>query len=278
MKRLKGFTLIELLVVISVIALLLSILMPSLNRVKQQAQAVVCRSNLKQWGYVFALFAEDHNGSFPQSIAGNGVTQQEAYWMTGTLGYYDEKKIRLCPSTRTRSEPGDRLHGGTFMAWGPFIPASSSDWWGDWDSGSYGINEWCSDPPPTSDGLYWGFPSNDAWRKLSVPNARNIPLFFDCIYVDVFPDHRNEPLDFEPPATEWDNNWGDWWYEPMRLVCIDRHNETINSVFVDTSARKVGLKELWRMKWHRTCDTSNRWTRPNAEWPEWMAGFKDYSL
>jgi len=47
MHKRDGFTLIELLVVISIIALLLAILMPSLQRVKKQAQAVACMSNIK---------------------------------------------------------------------------------------------------------------------------------------------------------------------------------------------------------------------------------------
>lgn len=61
MKR-KGFTLVELLVVISIIAVLLSILMPSLRKAKEQAKKVVCMSNLKQMGLGHLLYAEDWNG------------------------------------------------------------------------------------------------------------------------------------------------------------------------------------------------------------------------
>ena len=58
----------------------------------------------------------------------------------------------------------------------------------------------------------------------------------------------------------------------MQGFCIDRHNGFINGLFVDFSVRSVGLKELWKLKWHREFDR-------NAEppvWPEWMKNFKDY--
>ncbi len=67
MVRRKGFTLIELLVVLSIITLLMSVLMPSLQKARLAAEEVVCRSNLKQYGLVGALYLEDYDYIFPDA-------------------------------------------------------------------------------------------------------------------------------------------------------------------------------------------------------------------
>ena len=58
----NGFTLIELLVVITVIALLMAILIPVLNRARETGQRAVCLSNLKQLTLGWLMYAEDHDG------------------------------------------------------------------------------------------------------------------------------------------------------------------------------------------------------------------------
>src|SRR5210317_1267917 len=99
MKRQRAFTLIELLVVIAIIALLMAILMPALQRVKKQARAVVCKSNLRQWGTMFAMYTEDNNGFFPRRTDSGGR------WINVLYDYYyREDKIRCCPmATRIKN-------------------------------------------------------------------------------------------------------------------------------------------------------------------------------
>jgi len=67
MVRKKGFTLIELLVVISIIAMLLAILMPSLQKVKEQAKNITCASQLRQQGIAFVSYSTDYY-KYPRPI------------------------------------------------------------------------------------------------------------------------------------------------------------------------------------------------------------------
>lgn len=64
----RAFTLIELLVVIAVIALLMAILMPALNKAKKQARMIICRSNLRSYATAARLYADDNDFEFPFSF------------------------------------------------------------------------------------------------------------------------------------------------------------------------------------------------------------------
>jgi len=64
------------------------------------------------------------------------------------------------------------------------------------------------------------------------------------------------------------------------LVCMDcirsnRHHGGVNILFMDWSSRKVGIRELWTLKWHRTFDTAGPWTVAGSvtqeDWPRWMS-------
>jgi prepilin-type processing-associated H-X9-DG protein len=68
---------------------------------------------------------------------------------------------------------------------------------------------------------------------------------------------------------------GDW-----DVLCINRHHGGVNYLFLDWSVRKVGLKELWTLKWYKDFDTRGPWTKAGGvqpeDWPPWMRRFKDY--
>ena len=98
--RKRGFTLIELLVVVAIIALLIAILMPALQRAKEQARAVICLHNLRQWGLATSQYATEFDGSLrPESYPlGGDVETVPGDRMEMLRPYYkDADKDRGCP-------------------------------------------------------------------------------------------------------------------------------------------------------------------------------------
>ena len=255
-KTSRAFTLIELLVVIAIIALLLAIMGPSLTKAKAQAQAVICRSNLRQWALVFYLYTNDNEESFPQSIASADVTAEDAWTLGALRPYYEDLDLRHCPSA-------DYL-------WPPFpISIDEQQWWDSFAVDSYGFNGWIADPPPGVD-RYWELPAANAVRTTFEKNARLIPMICDTVWTDIFP----KMTDLAPSNDEHelDDYNATWYTDSMEFVCIDRHSGGINAAFVDMNVRHVGVKELWLLKWHA------KWIpcMPANAWPTWTDIYKDY--
>ena len=107
MEKKKGFTLIELLVVISIIALLVSILMPALSKARAMARRSACSSNMHQNGLTLQLYANDNNDRLPRAT--NGNTGQWLYDIPVTLALEIKKQnsgtieTLFCPAHRRQT-------------------------------------------------------------------------------------------------------------------------------------------------------------------------------
>ena len=73
-----GFTLIELLVVVSIIALLISILLPSLRTARRQARLTKCLANIRGLGQSGFIFAQNHDGRFQLAAAEEAVNRADS--------------------------------------------------------------------------------------------------------------------------------------------------------------------------------------------------------
>jgi prepilin-type N-terminal cleavage/methylation domain-containing protein len=278
-----GFTLVELLVVISIIALLMAVLLPALGKAREQTRMVVCVSNLKQWGNIAFMYSESNNGRI-WSGSTKPAPDGPGFWWPAQLDAktqpWRQNKLWFCPNSKRpiKNELNQVTGELTFMAaWGIYTNNAPGDAiGGSLDSagmrrlydneygiaGSYGINGYCL----SANGIVNG------WKTTNAKGASEIPLFIDALRFDGWPE------DTEGPALTEADAWAG--ANEIKRYCINRHKGYEGCVFLDGHARKVGLKEVWKFKWHPNFNTNGVWTKAGhvvpSSWPDWIRGYPDY--
>ena len=280
-----GFTLIELLVVIAVIALLMAILLPVLGRVRSQARALRCRANLKQWGQVLAVYLDDNQGCLPAGdmpaavwLLRGAMPAEEVPQKPDLIQPVYTTDIACCPlAVRARHDAQTTVKSGTdswswrvqvwlgstLEAWEVVHPPPSF-------RASYGFNEWLLTNTFGLRGTR--LKPQLCLNVFSLRGKANMPALLDCTQPCSRPDQHAPPP--PEPSARWIMS------STMAPFCINRHDAHGNALFLDWSARRVGLKELWTLKWHRDYDMNGPWTKAGGvepgDWPKWMRHFKDY--
>ena len=240
---------------------------------RRRAKEMVCLSNLRQWGMIFEMYAKDYNGRF---MAGYSAQPKANRWVSALGDYYKwDDKFTCCPNATKPwvdeygiNSGAEGTEVGVFMAWGYLMQSH----WLQPMKGSYGINGWCVDPQPGREPHPERGTPDYFWRGPSVVGAENVPLFLESQR------YNGAPLETGRPPFYSGESWNNETH--IGRYCMNRHNGSAGCLFLDLSARKVGIKELWTLKWHRNYHTEGPWTIAGGaskhDWPQWMTNFKGY--
>ncbi len=270
----RAFTLIELLVVISIIALLIALLLPALGEARKAAQAIDCQSRVKQMALAWQTYASDYDGALVPGWQ-RGLVRESGQWVNKHWIWFvapyvgganaqsreDDTAIAQdipveffrCPSTSLGAPKS--IDPGTGGLYGNALA-------GDWRDFGYGMNNWLESWVSRGQGRAMDATKEITSLDLNVPLS-DVPALGDCAHLDAgWPEPTDpRPSNWNDPISElgaWNNGF-------MVRYSLNRHFKAVNIGFLDGSARRVQIPDLWTLHWHaKWLDPPARPTRPGG--------------
>ena len=249
--RRHAFTLVELLVVIGIIALLISILLPTLNSARRSAASVKCLSNQRQLGTAIASFTIEHNNWLPKiwfNDTGPKMVSGEDWAYEYPLVGIDSVLFTYTEAAGVFECPSDAIKG-TRGKWNADP--------GDDLPGSYRFN-WSNQPNDPSAGVYEG----TSYKTTMLPSATQSIVVADgsSRYATGHIDVHHGFASFYPPAWNLQHIGpgvdGIEWADPFRHTGEDAHLKgtgptaepvfLLNAAFADGHAAAVRWNETWQ--------------------------------
>jgi prepilin-type N-terminal cleavage/methylation domain-containing protein/prepilin-type processing-associated H-X9-DG protein len=211
--RRTAFTLIELLVVIAIIALLTGILLPSLNRARQQAKKIACLSNMRQMGIALQTYLPDSEYRLPPSSC--HVKDPNDHWLRILTRYTREQLLFRCPSDM----------GKEFVNWDrPLAEQKEARY------SSFAVNAML-------DPIHFRYGA----KTNRYNNVNNIRRPASCIWISEAPDTESFRLADHIHPESWE---GVPEYA-KQYVAWDRHKRTSHYLFADGHAEGLKFEQTY---------------------------------
>ncbi len=239
MRHKKAFTLVELLVVISIIAILVSVLLPALGKARKQAHAIVCLANLRSMGYALVMYAEDNDEYLPTATGQFNFSQTQTQtntnqpilsqgkWIGQLTPYAEDELLYRCPGDNSPHFTTPRINNETSI-----LAQRNS---------SYGLNFYLSE----SIGL-------DFNNRKAIKTGQHLTTIF---VVELAEEGEYSVLDHVHPEgwyASYDKDKEMPYLNAAKQLAYQRHQGKSNYLFIDGHAEKLEFLKTYDVAWDRS--------------------------